>query len=295
MVPRVVVLYRPSEYEELLATHGTHGQAAFYLKHRGRDIEDVLMREKEQAQAIDRVLRAIPRKWRRMKISRRDLDRFLFEPEDLVVAVGQDGLVANAAKYLEGQSVIGINPNFRRFDGVLVKHRPDVAETLLQQTAARRVRLESRAMVEARTDDGQCLYALNEIFMGHRSHQSARYVIEWGESKERHSSSGVIVSTGTGATGWAQSIHRARRCRLPLPAPESPRLIFFVREAFSSVATQTELTEGILQREEALTLTSEMNVGGVVFGDGLEADRIDLRWSQKITIRQADKRLRLVA
>lgn len=295
MVPRVVVLYRPSEYEELLATHGTHGQAAFYLKHRGRDIEDVLMREKEQAQAIDRVLRAIPRKWRRMKISRRDLDRFLFEPEDIVVAVGQDGLVANAAKYLEGQSVIGINPNFRRFDGVLAKHRPDVAETLLQQTAAKRVRLESRAMVEARTDDGQCLYALNEIFMGHRSHQSARYVIEWGASKERHSSSGVIVSTGTGATGWAQSIHRARRCQLPLPGPESPRLIFFVREAFPSVATQTELTEGVLQQEEALTLTSEMNVGGVVFGDGLESDRIDVRWSQKVTIRQADKRLRLVA
>lgn len=42
---------------------------------------------------------------------RGDLDRFLFEPDDIVLALGQDGLVANVAKYLDGQPVIGSNPS----------------------------------------------------------------------------------------------------------------------------------------------------------------------------------------
>ena len=45
---------------------------------------------------------------------RGDLDRFLFEPDDLVVIVGQDGLVANVSKYLDGQPVVGINPILNR-------------------------------------------------------------------------------------------------------------------------------------------------------------------------------------
>ncbi len=43
-------------------------------------------------------------------MSRPELNRFLFEPEDVVIAVGQDGLVANVAKYLSGQMVVGVNP-----------------------------------------------------------------------------------------------------------------------------------------------------------------------------------------
>jgi len=60
------------------------------------------------------VLGAIPSDWRRARVDRADLDRFLFEPEDVVVAVGQDGLVANVAKYLTGQPVIGCNPDPKR-------------------------------------------------------------------------------------------------------------------------------------------------------------------------------------
>jgi NAD kinase len=75
-------------------------------------------------------------------------------------------------------------------------------------------------MAHARLDDGQQLLALNEIFVGHRTHQSARYRIRPAdEQEERHSSSGVIVSTGTGATGWARSIQRSAQTGLPPAGP----------------------------------------------------------------------------
>jgi hypothetical protein len=136
--------------------------------------------------------------------------------------------------------------------------------------------------------------ALNEVFVGSRTHQSARYRLAFRGLEERQSSSGVIVSTGTGATGWALSIRRQRRSELDLPAPADDRLAFFVREAFPSVATGTDLTDGAISRGEALAVVSEMNEGGVVFGDGIEADRLDFQWGRTAEVRQAEQKLNLV-
>ena len=107
LAPRVVLVYRRTELDELLAHHGTYGQAAFFLSSRGRQIEQVATRHHTQAQTITAVTQAIPVDWRRGTVERGDLSRFLFAEDDIIVAVGQDGLVANVAKYLNGQVVIG--------------------------------------------------------------------------------------------------------------------------------------------------------------------------------------------
>ncbi|HVJ19065.1 MAG TPA: hypothetical protein VM686_26780, partial [Polyangiaceae bacterium] len=109
------------------------------------------------------------------------------------------------------------------------------------------------------------------------------------------SSSGAIVATGTGATGWARSIALSRRSELGLPAPTEGALCYFVREAFPSVATGVTLVEGRIETGAELCLLSEMNEGGVVFGDGIEDDRIDLAFGVEVRLSVASRRLRLVA
>jgi hypothetical protein len=186
--------------------------------------------------------------------------------------------------------VIGLNPEPDRWPGVLVPHPPAAAADLMRDVAAERAAAQYRTMVEARLDDGQRLLALNEVFVGHISHQSARYVIEG----ERQSSSGIIVATGTGATGWAASIHLERHSRLVMPSPEESALVFFVREAWPSVATGTTITEGRLEGREPLHVQSELGEGGVVFGDGIEADRLALDWGRRVEIGIAPENLFLV-
>src|SRR5580693_2256 len=83
----LVLVHRHTELEELVARHGTRGQAAFYLRTRGRRIEDLEARHAEQAAAMIAVSSAIPADWRRGMVERADLPRFLFSPEDIVVAV----------------------------------------------------------------------------------------------------------------------------------------------------------------------------------------------------------------
>lgn len=292
MNPRVVVVERPTEYRDLLARHGTREQARFYLQQRGLDLGEVEARHLAYEEVRAGVLAQIPADWRRAVVDRAELDRFLFAADDLVIALGQDGLVANVAKYLAGQPVIGLNPFPERFPGVLVTHAPAATGDLLADVVARRARVDARTMAEARLDDGQRLLALNEVFVGHATHQSARYTLELEGRLERQSSSGVIVATGTGATGWAASINAARAQPLTLPRPADPTLACLVREAWPSATTGTSLTGAVV---DTVGVTCELSDGGVVFGDGIEADRLTLDWGQRVTVGVATERLALVA
>jgi hypothetical protein len=290
--PRVVLVTRPTALEELLVAHGTLRQAQWALERQGQSLGPVTEAHERQQAALRTVVAGLPPTWRRTRIDRAALDRFLFEPDDLAVVVGQDGLVANVAKYLDDQPVLGINPDPSRIDGVLVRHPAAAARDLVRDLGAGRARTEVRTRVEAVTDDGQRLRALNEIFVGHRSHQSARYRLTALGGTERQSSSGFLVATGTGATGWAASIARASRLQVALPTPVEPAVVLLVREPWPSKSTGAALLGG---RVDEVRAVSEMEHGGVLFGDGIEADALALPYGRSVTLRAAPRGLRLAA
>lgn len=292
--PRVILVSRRSELDELLARHGTLAAARHFLRGRGRDVAEVASRHAALQETLTEVSAAVPPDWRRGGVDRADLPRFLFEPGDIVVAVGQDGLVANVSKYLTSQPVIGVDPNPGRNPGVLVRFPASALQRLLPAVAAGRAAVQRRTMVAARLDDGQELVGLNEIFLGHPTHQSARYVLAAGDRRERQSSSGLVIGTGTGATGWCASIAADRQWSGDLPGPEEPALAWFVREAWPSPVTGTNLTGGRLRADQELAADCETD-RMVVFADGVESDHLSLTWGQRVRVRVADRRLALVA
>lgn len=301
-LPRVLLVTRRTPLEALLDRFGTRGQVEFYLRSRGQDLGWAQSIHDKLQEALISVQRAIPPHQRSVRVDRDGLDRFLFAPDDLVVIVGQDGLVPNVAKYLRGQMVIGVNPDPQQYDGVLCRHPAHLAASLLsfastwtgRAHADEAFSVEQRVMALARREDGQELRALNEVFLGHGSHQSARYRIQSGRLSERHSSSGVIVATGTGATGWARSIATQRALGEPLPGPTDAHLAWFVREPFPSVATGIEVNFGYADEGAPLLLESEMDDSGVIFADGIESDRVEFLTGQRCSISIAPERLRLL-
>ena len=230
------------------------------------------------------------------QVERADLSRFLFAPEDIVVVVGPAGLVANVAKYVTTQRVLGVNPEPSANAGVLARHTSTEAARLIASLgpdASGTVDCLALTMVEACLDDGQRLRALNEVFVGHPSHQSARYLLHAGRRTERQSSSGIIVGTGTGATGWCASIVHDRGGGW-LPGPADAALAWFVREAWPSPTTGVGLTTGRLGSGEQLTVTVASD-RLVVFGDGIESDALEPGWGQDVTVQLAKDRLQLVS
>ena len=291
--PRLVLVTRETEYEELLVRHATRGQADAFLRRRGQTLQGLDRQRGRVADMLAEIRGGLPKGWRIAQVRRAELDRFLFGPEDVVVAVGQDGLVANVAKYLQGQPVIGVNADPERNPGILVPHAPGDVARMLPEAAAGRLATVSRTMIRAELDDGQALLALNEVFVGHASHQSARYTLSFGGREELQSSSGLIVATGTGATGWALSIGRATGIAVAV-APDEPAGMFLVREPWPSRATGASLVSGRIDTDGALVVASRMNEGGVVFADGMEHDRLEFGWGRTLTVRVAQQRLRFV-
>lgn len=294
--PRVVLVHRRTELDELIERHATRGQAAFFLSTRGRPMQDVERRDRAIKSAISQVSSAVPADWRRGAVERADLPRWSFDAGDIVVVVGQDGLVANVARYLSGQPVIGINPEPERNPGVLVPHPPAVARQLLVETAAGRGRsgVEERVMVQADIDDGQSLIALNEVYIGQSTHQTARYTLTAADGQvERQASSGLIVCTGTGATGWGRSVWLERHSVATLPGPADRQLAWFVREAWPSPVTGVACTEGALSYGESIRLSVESDQL-VAFGDGIESDSVALSWGQQVSVGLSSKTLLLV-
>jgi len=293
---RVVVVHRLTERQDIVRAAGTWGQAAYGAKLRGASasLSKVQKQHDQTEDALQSVSSAIPSSWRRGAVERADLDRFLFEPDDIIVIVGPDGLVANTAKYLTGQPVIGINPDPASVAGVLVKHRADHCAELLTRVNDRRAGSELRTMVRASTNDGLELNALNEVYLGHPGHQSARYQLTTPDGyEESQSSSGLLVGTGTGASGWLLSAARERAATLPSPEPTAPALNWYVREAWPSPTTGANLTSGILEDDAELRVRIGAD-GLVAFGDGIEADHLTLAWGQTVTFQVSPRKLHLV-
>ena len=279
----------------MIRHHGTRQQVAFFLERRGRNLAELDRRHDHRARSAELGGSLDSPGLEAGRGGPGRSGRWLFGPEDVVIAVGQDGLVANVAKYLHGQPVVGVDPDPGHNAGSLVRHRPGAIGELLPAVVDgdRDVVIEQRALVELTVDDGRSLRALNEVFIGHPSHQSARYTVAWGQQEEQQSSSGVVVGTGTGSTGWCRSLWIERPREWALPDPSSTDLAWFVREAWPSPATGATLVDGRMARRDRLELTVQSDTL-VAFGYGIEADRLELLWGQSATVGVGAESLRLV-
>lgn len=280
---KVVLVTRRTRLEELVARYHTLAQARFYIEHLDADFTDYVREHEVYLEARRTTLVALETRGRHQVIERSFLPNFVFGDGDIVVALGQDGLVANTMKYLNGQPLVGINPEPARFDGVLLPFQPrDLARVLADVEKDRR-QAQAITMAEAVLSDGQRLLAVNDLFIGPRTHTSARYEIELGGQKERQSSSGIIVSTGLGSSAWMRSIVTGSLAIAGAYgskvgdayegwAWDARMLQFAVREPFPSRTSQATLVFGRIGGSDRLILRSLMPENGVIFSDGTEAD-----------------------
>ena len=124
-IEKIVIVVKKTWLEELTEKFNTKAQANFYIvQNQSVDhwnyYEDSDVQYKESLALLKR---SIPSSYKTQVIQREFLPNFLFNSSDLVVVIGPDGLVVNAAKYLEDQYILAINPDPKRINGVLLPFR----------------------------------------------------------------------------------------------------------------------------------------------------------------------------
>ena len=299
---KAIIVTRRTRFEELIAQYNTEEQAAFVIKSKGGEFEDYRIEHTTYVNAVNRVEAVLKNKARLQRLERNFLPNFIFGPEDIIVVIGQDGLVANTLKYLNGQPVIAINPDPARFDGVLLPFASNDIGSIFSDVVRKQYQSKKITMAKATLNDGQELIAVNDLFIGPRSHTSARYELSINGSSEVQSSSGVIVSTGLGSTGWMKSIISGAIGILGVSKQQdrtlpwnSNHLQFVVREPFPSQTTGTELVYGEVNTQSQMTISSLMAGNGVIFSDGMVDDFVEFNSGSKVTLGVAQSKGRLVS
>jgi NAD kinase len=308
MRDKVVLVTRKTQLAELIERFHSKAQAKFLLEARGESLADAEDADQKYRIALDAVKAAIPKGVRLQLLDRSFLPNYLFGPRDLVVTLGPDGLVVNTAKYLSDQPLVAVNPDPGRIDGVLVAFHTANAPNAIRAALDDVLPIRPITMAVAQLDDGQKLFAVNDLFIGQRTHVSARYRIAIGKRSENQSSSGIIVSTGAGSSGWYRSVLAGAAGVAKAAQPDATvkwqekyqfdrtakELRFSVREPFVSKVSKAEVIAGTIKAGQALTVTSQMPTGGVIFSDGVESDFLTFESGRTATIRVADRVLNLI-
>jgi NAD kinase len=321
---KIVLVTRPTRLAELVIRFNTVSQARFYIEHQGADFSDYLREDETYHRALTVTQAVLAQMGRVQTLDRGFLPNFIFAPDDTVVTLGQDGLVANTLKYLNGQPVVGVNPDPERWDGRLLPFKVGDLAKFMPEVMLGKRHTRSVTMAKAALNNGEVLYAVNDLFIGPKTHTSARYQIRSGAANETQSSSGVIVSTGMGSTGWLKSLLTgaaaitqsavsvlAQPAAGDLSAREAPKrdgktnprlnlktefawdadyLFFTVREPFPTRTTSATLVFGRVTPQVPLILESRMAENGVIFSDGIEKDFLEFNSGTQAVIGLAERK-----
>ena len=213
-----------TEYEELLARHGTREQAASSSPGEAQYIDEARQPGTSSSAAIaSRCSARCPARVAAGAASGGTTSTAsCSSPRTSIVVLGQDGLVANVAKYLDGQPVIGLNPLPGAYRGraraARARRRPAI---LLRRRAARAGADGARTMVDGgarRRPAPDSRSTRSSSATARTSRRATRS--RSASASERQSSSGLIVATGTGATGWAAEHPPRASLRARAAAPE---------------------------------------------------------------------------
>lgn len=296
---------RQTRLQQTVRRFNTKRQAKFFVESRGQSFGDYELEDSHYLAARERVLRSVPRDISFQQIDREFLPNYVFSEKDLVVTLGQDGLVVNVAKYLTGQPIVAVNPDPARFDGVLLPFLSEQLADVLVAVSERRFKVSKITMARVDLSDGQHLYAFNDFYLGIQNQSSARYTLRLDKQEERQISSGILVATPAGSTGWLSSFYNmtaglASFLGAPVRLPESRmswdqrRLMFVVREPFASQWSGTSLVAGALEEERKLVVESHMAEGGLIFSDGMLSDYIEFNSGATASVGLADKTTALI-
>ena len=309
-IEKIVVITKRTQLEGLIAQFNTKAQANFYINQMGGDFNYYEEADYNYHDSLNHLKKIVPSNYKMQVVDQEFLPNFLFNRTDLVVVIGPDGLVVNTAKYLDNQYILAINPDEKNIDGVLLPFTVDDFREQIKLIEGGYENTINITMAQAELNNGQKIYGVNDLFIGKMDHSSARYNIKYQGMSEDHSSSGIIVSTGCGSTGWFKSVitgavgiyrHFSNNFDIQLPSESDYRfdwnsryLSFSVREPWISKITGADIIFGTIREGEYLELESNMPDKGVIFSDGIINDYINFNSGSIAKIGVADKTANLL-
>jgi len=119
-VEYAIIVKSKTRLEILIERFNTKAQAKFDIESLGGDFTDYELEHNKFHHALNSLQKQLAKVVKYKIVERNFLPNYIFSENNMIIVIGQDGLVANTAKYANGVPIIAVNPNKDRFDGVLL-------------------------------------------------------------------------------------------------------------------------------------------------------------------------------
>lgn len=297
-----IIVRNKTRLEELVERFNTKEQARFYLESSGGSFDSYQTEHNTFYDALQQLEKELQKHLKTKVLFRSFVPNYIFSDQELVIVLGQDGLVANVAKYVEGKPVFGINPDPDNYDGILLPYQLNSFVNNLPSILKGTYNTQPITLAKVSLNNGQSMLAFNDFFIGPNNHTSARYTLNYCGEQETQSSSGILVSTGAGSTGWFSSVVNMYnglrnnllqddKTTLHTEMPWNTKMLrFVVREPFKSVVTGTDIVTGGIDDKNPLIIHSHMASKGIIFSDGVLDDYLEFNSGATATISIADQK-----
>ena len=217
--------------------------------------------------------------------------RVNYKSFDLVITVGGDGTVLEAARNLTAsQILLGVNSDPSWSVGQFCHATAESFERMLGQIlrrSAKTIRLQKMKVTLKHGKTKRLFECLNDVLVCHANPAAmSRYGVSIGREEEEQRSSGMWIASAAGSTG---GIFSAGGRRLPV---DDRRLQYHPRELYRAKGIKYALTGGFIRPGKTISLTSHMS-NGRIFVDGSHVS-YPFIYGQKIEITASSNYVNLI-
>src|SRR3989344_3908050 len=252
----------------------------------GVDGQKIIDSHYRQRESWEKVLDTLGNKFELAELVMGDNIRGIL-PNSLVIAIGGDNYLQLVSHFIGNQSLIGINSDPENSDGTLTHFTAESFIDFVPKLESGKFNIEEWTRLQATINDKKIpTLATSEIYIGaYKSTDMSRYILELRKGSrgrvresEEQKSSGLVVSTKAGETGWYDAASRYATNRSmrslessvfytdimlgrvhnihPVEDPQFRSAYFIAREPFvSSPERRLKNYHGYIREKETIHLT----------------------------------------
>ncbi|MFH0936911.1 MAG: hypothetical protein V1808_01300 [Candidatus Daviesbacteria bacterium] len=228
-------------------------------------------------------------------IGRNRLNKTIAAGANLIIALGGDNHFLYVSHFINGQLLLGINSDPTSSEGALTYFTVKSLKDFWSKLEADDFKIEEWPRLQIALN-GKKIQALatGDIFIGEsRRENMSRYLISLDGQEEEQKSSGLLITTGAGSTGWYDSAcHYLFENGNKFPKTKQEAR-YLVTEVYRGKLSKYQMLEGGFGPGQKLIISSLNDSSGEISIDSLVRCKFN-RGSQAI-IEISDKPLRVIS
>lgn len=203
-------------------------------------------------------------------VNRENLTREEIKNVDITISLGGDNHFQYVSHFIDNEYIFGINSDPLVSEGVLLSCNTDTLNVIKKQCDKGNYEIEKWTRLDVYINNEFVSRATCDVFIGEKERRfTSRQILFFNNFEKQQKSSGILVSTGSGSTGWFSSASRFITTN-PVFGSTEPFAKFIVTEPYKGTLTDSSLIEGLIKENCSFKVCSLNNNEGIVVLDSLD-------------------------